>query len=272
MSVERRIAEHYTQDMLEEKILGTLRSAGKNPESLTPHDLEPLDNLHLGGRESIQELSAFMELRPGMHLLDVGSGLGGPARYFAENGYRVTGIDLTEEFVRVAMSFTSMMCLADKATFRQGSALDMPFESASFDGAYMTHVGMNIQDKSGLFREVARVLKRGARFAIFDIVRTSDGELPFPLPWALTVDSSFVASTDDYCRALESGGFQITHQRSRRQFALEVMEKRRAQAATGSVLAVHLLMGDNAPLMLKNVNQAIAAGTLEPVELVAVKS
>jgi len=272
MSVERQVAEHYTQDMLEQKILGTLRGTGKNPEWLTPQDLEPLDNLHLGGRESIQELSAFMDLRPDMHLLDVGCGLGGPARYFAEHGYQVTGIDLTEESVRVATSLTSMMRLAGKATFRQGSALEMVFPSASFDGAYMIHVGMNIQDKSGLFREVARVLKPGARFAIFDILRTSDVELPFPLPWALTVDSSFVASTDDYCRALESAGFQIAHQRSRRQFALDVMEKRRAQAAAGTVLAVHLVMGDSAPLMLKNVNQAIAAGILDPVELVAVKS
>lgn len=272
MTIERQVAGHYTQDLLEQKILETLRNAGKNLESLTPHDLDALDNLHLGGRESIQELSAFMNLYPGMQLLDVGCGVGGPARYFAEHGYQVTGIDLTEEFIRLATNLTNLVRLADKASFQQGSALEMPFPSASFDGSYMIHVGMNIQDKAGLFREVARVLKPGARFAIFDILRTSDGDLPFPLPWAMTPETSFVSNADDYRRALEAAGLHLVHERSRRQFAIEVMEKRRRMVAAGSVLAVQLLMGESAPMMLKNVNQAIVTGTLEPVELVAVQT
>lgn len=272
MTIERQVAAHYTQELLENRILHAVRSAGKNPESLTPHDLDAFDNLHLGGRESIRELSAFMDLRPGMGLLDVGCGVGGPARYFAEHGCQVTGIDLTEEFIRVARSLTDMVRLADKASFHQGSALEMPFSSGSFEGAYMIHVGMNIEDKVGLFREVARVLRPGARFSIFDILRASEGELQFPVPWAVTPETSFVAKADDYRLALEAAGFHITHQRSRRQFAIDVMQKRRQQVATGSVLAVHLLMGENAPLMLKNVNYAIVAGIMEPVELVAIKS
>jgi ubiquinone/menaquinone biosynthesis C-methylase UbiE len=273
MTIERKVAEHYAQDLLEHKILDTLRGAGKDPASVTPHDLDALDNLHLGGRESIQELSAFMNLQPGMQLLDVGCGVGGPARYFAEHGCQVTGIDLTEEFIRVATSLTRLVRLADKASFRQGSALAMPFDSAAFDGAYVIHVGMNIQDKTGLFREVARVLKPGARFAIFDILRASAGDLQFPLPWAMTPETSFVANADDYRLALEAVGFHLVHQRSRRQFAIENMEKMRAQAASGSpqILGVHILMGEKAPLMLKNVNQAIVVGTLDPVELVAIK-
>ncbi|HTS06466.1 MAG TPA: class I SAM-dependent methyltransferase [Candidatus Eisenbacteria bacterium] len=271
MTIERQVAEHYTQDQLDEKILQAVRSAGKNPDSITPHDLDALDNLHLGGRESIQELSAFMDLRPGMHLLDVGCGVGGPARYFAEHGCHVTGIDLSEEFIRVATSLTHLVRLNDRASFQRGSALEMPFASASFDGAYMIHVGMNVSNKAGLFREVARVLKPAARFAIFDIIRTSDGELQFPVPWALTPETSFVANADDYRLALEAAGFKLSHQRSRRQFAIDVMQKRRQQAAAGSVLAVNLLMGEKTPLMLKNVNQSILAGTMEPVELVAIK-
>jgi len=148
----------------------------------------------------------------------------------------------------------------------------MPFPSASFDGSYMIHVGMNIQDKAGLFREVARMLKPGARFAIFDILRPSDGELLFPLPWAMTPETSFICTAHDYQCALEAAGLHLVHQRSRRQFAIEVMEKRRRMVAAGSVLAVHLLMGESAPLMLKNVNHAIVAGTLDPVELVAVRN
>jgi ubiquinone/menaquinone biosynthesis C-methylase UbiE len=273
MSVDQRVEEHYTREQLEQRILGALRRAGKNPEQLSSDDLEPLDNLHLGGRESIEELVQFMHLRPGMHLLDVGSGVGGPARYFAERqGCQVTGIDLTAEFVRAAASLTRMLKLDGKAQFRQGSALEMPFASATFDGAYMIHVGMNIEDKAGVFREVARVLKPGGRFTIFDIMRGGEGPLEFPMPWAMSAETSFVRSAEEYRNALKAAGLHIEHQRDRREFALEFMEKMRAAATGGAppVLGVHVLMGEQAPVMLKNVNTAIAVGTLVPVEIVAV--
>ena len=273
MNTDQRVEEHYTRDLLEQRIVGALRSAGKNPEQLSSDDLEPLDNLHLGGRESIEALAQFMHLRPGMHLLDVGSGVGGPARYFAEKGCQVTGIDLTAEFVQVAASLTRLLKLDGKAQFRQGSALEMPFPSATFDGAYMIHVGMNIEEKPGVFREVARVLKPGGRFAIFDIMRGGDGMSEFPMPWAMSAETSFVRSADEYRVALEAAGFRVEHQRDRHQFAMEVMEKMKAMATGGAppVLGVHVLMGEQAPVMLKNVNTAIAMGKLVPLEIVAVK-
>ena len=271
---ERQVADHYTADLLEQKIVDALRAAGKDTKSLSSHDLEPFDNLHMGGRESVQELAAVMELRPGMRLLDVGSGLGGPARFFAEHGCDVVGIDLSQEFVRVAENFTGMLRLTEKASFQQKSALEMSFDTGSFDGAYMIHVGMNLADKAGVFREVARVLKPRGRFAIFDILRATDEELQFPLPWAVTSETSFVQGEDEYRDALQANGFHIAHRRSRRQFALDLMAKMRAQAAEGKPpqIGVHIVMGEQAPLMLKNVNQAIAAGKLEPIELVAVRS
>jgi ubiquinone/menaquinone biosynthesis C-methylase UbiE len=272
MNVEQQVATHYTRGMLEQKILGALRSAGKNVEQLSSRDLELLDNLHVGGREAIDGLADFMELNPGMLLLDVGCGIGGPARYFAERGCHVTGLDLTDEFVRVASSLTRLLKLDGTVQFRQGSALEMPFSPATFDGAYMIHVGMNIQDKVGIFREVARVLKRGGRFAIFDLMLKGNGAIEFPMPWAVNAETSFVSTVEDYRQALERAGFRIDHERERRQFALEFMEKMRERASAGSppVLGVHILMGEQAPLMLKNVNQAIAAGALEPVELMAI--
>jgi ubiquinone/menaquinone biosynthesis C-methylase UbiE len=259
MNVEQQVATHYTRGMLEQKILGALRSAGKNVEQLSSRDLELLDNLHVGGREAIEGLAGFMELSPGLRLLDVGCGIGGPARYFAERGCQVTGL-------------TRLLKLDGTVEFRQGSALDMPFSPATFDGAYMIHVGMNIQDKVGIFREVARVLKRGGRFAIFDLMLKGNGAIEFPMPWAVNAETSFVSTVEDYRQALERTGFRIDHERERRQFALEFMEKMRERASAGSppVLGVHILMGEQAPLMLKNVNQAMAARALEPVELVAI--
>ena len=99
MNIEQKVATYYTHEKLEDKILGMLGSAGKNIDQLRADDLSAIDEFHLGGREATQALSDFMQLRPGMHLLDVGCGIGGPARYFAERGCQVTGIDLTEEFV-----------------------------------------------------------------------------------------------------------------------------------------------------------------------------
>jgi ubiquinone/menaquinone biosynthesis C-methylase UbiE len=274
MGIEQQVAEYYSRGSLEEKILRTLRSAGKNVEQLSSDDLAPIDNFHVGGREATADLAGFMGLRAGMHLLDIGCGIGGPARFFAGQGYHVTGIDVTEEFVRVAGSLTRLVKLDEHAQFRQASALDLPFEPGTFDGAYMIHVGMNIADKAGVFREVARVLKRGGRFAIFDIMSSGNGALQFPLPWATDPATSFVASAEDYRHALEAAGFRIDHQRERRQFAIEFTKTMMERIAASSVpvLGVHLLMGEQAPLMLKNVMSAIGSGALEPVELVAERS
>ena len=214
MNVEQQVSAHYTRGMLEQKILGAMRSAGKNVEQLSTTDLEALDNLHVGAREAIEDLAGFMGVSAGMHLLDVGCGIGGPARYFAERGCKVTGLDLSEEFVRVAESLTRLLKLDDRAQFRQGSALEMPFSSGTFDGAYMIHVGMNLQDKAGVFREVARVLKRGGRFAIFDIMLKESESLEFPMPWAVNAATSFVSNVEDYRQALESSSFRVDHQRS----------------------------------------------------------
>ena len=271
MNVEGQVAAHYTPGMLEEKILGALRAAGKNVEQLSEVDLEMLDSFHVGGHEATSALAGVLAVQSGAHLLDVGCGIGGPARVFAEQGYDVTGIDLSEEFVGVAESLTRRVKLAGRAHFRQGSALKLPFDPESFDGAFTIHAAMNIEDKAGVFREVRRVLKPGGRFGIFDIMGAGNENLTFPLPWAVDPGISFVASEQEYRDALESAGFRIDHERDRRAFAVEFMHRLRDRAAAGAtpVLGVHLLMGEQAPAMLRNVSAAMESGTLRPVELVA---
>src|SRR6267378_3998728 len=176
MSTEAAVAGHYGRGRLAESILAAVAREGKDPEKLTAADLAAVDEFHVGGIEATQELARHMELRAGLRLLDVGSGIGGPARHFAgEHSCRVTGIDLTEEFVRVAGNLTKRTKLDGLAEFQQGSALDMPFERGTFDGAYMIHVAMNIADKAGIFREVRRVVKAEGLFTIFDIVSTGVG-------------------------------------------------------------------------------------------------
>lgn len=270
MNVEEQVASYYGHGRLEERILGALARAGKNMDQLSIADLALLDNFHVGGLESTETLAGVMDLRAGMHLLDVGCGIGGPARYFTERGCRVTGVDLTDEFVRVAQSLSRMLKLDGKTEFRQGSALALPFEDGIFDGAYMIHVGMNLKDKAGVFREIARVLKPGGFFALFDIMQKGKGTFDFPVPWAATPDTSFVEPAENYKRALETAGFRIQHERDRTQYALDFMQRMRAQSAP-PVLGVHLLMGEQAPVMLKNVMMAFASGNSGPVEMVATR-
>src|SRR5262249_38363869 len=152
----------------------------------------------------------------------------------------------------------------------QGSALALPFESATFDRAYTIHVCMNIADKPQLFREARRVLKQDGLFAIFDLVRVGEGPIRYPVPWALIEETSFGASVNDYRDALTAANFQVVHERRRAAFAIEFMQRMFARMAQGGppVLGLHLLMGEQTKVMLTNVFAMIQAGILEPVELV----
>jgi ubiquinone/menaquinone biosynthesis C-methylase UbiE len=272
MSTEAAVAGHYGREGLVQRILDAVVREGKDPEKLAAIDLAAADEFHVGGIDATQELAAHMELRPGMRLLDVGSGIGGPARYFAaEHGCKVTGIDLTEEFVQVARKLTARTKLVASVEFRQGSALELPFDAGSFDGAYMIHVGMNIADKAGIFREVRRVLKAGARFTIFDFVRTGDGPMRYPVPWAASEATSFVVKVEGYREALKKGGFHIAQERARKQFAVEFTERVMARMKQGGppALGIHLLLGEKAPAMAANILAMMKESILEPVELYA---
>jgi ubiquinone/menaquinone biosynthesis C-methylase UbiE len=273
VSIEAKVAGHYTRGRLEDAILQAVAKAGKDPARLTAEDLAPVDEFHVGGIEATKDLAAQMDLRPEFCLLDIGCGIGGPARYFAaQHGCKVTGVDLTEEFVQVAKSLTRRIKLDHLAEFHHASALALPFGPRTFDRAYMIHVGMNIADKAALYCEVRRVLKPGGLFAIFDIMRAAGGSLRFPVPWALTEDTSFVAEVHAYRDALEAAGFRVTHQRGRRAFAIEFIVRNMARMAQGGppALGIHLLVGEAAKPMLNNVLAMMEQGILDPVELCAV--
>jgi SAM-dependent methyltransferase len=272
MDTEEAVAQHYTHGSLEQTILDALTQSGKDPDKLAPADLAPVDELHIGGLQATAEVASGMKAATGQHLLDVGCGIGGPARFFAqERGCRVTGIDLTEDYVRVANALSKRVGLNDRASFRRGSALDLPFAGKSFDGAYMLHVGMNIQDKARLFSEVRRVLKPNAAFAVYDAMRDAgEGELGFPVPWASRPDHSFVESAAAYARLLEAAGFTIEKTRNRRDAALEFFHGMRANAAAGPApLGPHIVLGASTPQMFASVVDGLERGLVAPVEIIA---
>lgn len=277
MSAEAKVAGHYGRGGLEDAILAAVRREEKDPERLTAADLAAVDEFHVGGLEATQELAAQMELRPSMRLLDIGCGIEGPARYFADKHCcEVTGVDLTPEFVHVANELTRRVKLNHLAEFRQASALELPFEPNSFDGAYMLHVGMNIADKPGIFREVRRVLKAGSLFTIYDILFGDEGPtgkraIQYPVPWALSEETSFVGTAKEYRDALQKAGFGIVQERARTEFAIAFTERVMARMAQGGppALGLQLLIGEKTPLMLKGVLAMMKEGVLKPVELYA---
>lgn len=272
MATEQEVSEHYRHGALEEAILAALARAGKDVEKLVAADLAALDEFHLGWLPATAALAEDLGCGDGTHVLDIGAGIGGPARYLAEaRGCHVTGIDLGEEYVSVATSLTQRCGLSGKVTFRQASALALPFPEASFDAAVLIHVGMNIADKQRLFAEARRVLKPTARFVIYDVMRSADGEIPYPTPWAAAPATSFVEPAAAYRDLLSASGFTIESEFSRRDQALALWREMQARRKTEGppVLGLHVLIGPEAPVRLANVIGALEKGTVAPIQISA---
>lgn len=272
--IEEQVARHYGRDGLEQAILDALRAAGRDVEQLAAADLAGADEFHLGWKPATVELATDLALAPGMRVLDIGSGLGGPARHFAEaHGCRVDGVDLTESYVACAAALTRRCGLADRVRFHQASALALPFAGACFDRATMIHVGMNIADKAALLAEAARVLKPGGLFCVYDVMRTRPGAIPYPMPWAESEATSFVETPESYRRLLAEAGLDPVQERDRRAFSLELWRGMREQAARQgpSPLSLHILMGPATPQRIGNVMAALEEGLIAPVQMIAAR-
>ena len=271
MNLEQTVARHYAHGSLEQAILEALAAAGKDVNRLSPADLAPVDEFHVGGRPATIAFAGQLGVRSGMRLLDVGCGLGGAARYFAhEHGCHVTGIDLSDEYVAVANALAARVGLADRVSCQQGSALALPFAPGSFDAAYLLHVGMNIENKSGLFAEIRRVLAPSGTLGIYDVMRLGAGDLSYPAPWASSPEASFVADAATYRRLLEAAGFDVLKERNRRDFALEIFRQMRERGASGrpAPLGLHIVMGDNAAQKVANMTNDIHRGLIAPTEMI----
>lgn len=275
MSTDPEIIRHYSRQDLLSRLNAALLEDGADPDHPTPDTLAPYDQFHGRGLDATVEIAGLMRAGAGDHLLDIGSGIGGPARFFARRfGCRVTGIDLTPEFCSVARHLTRLLALDDRVTFEVGDALAMPFGAAGFDGAYSMNVSMNIADKSAFYREIHRVLKPGAWLVLSELARGEGGEMEYPTPWARSARTSFLSTPDETQRGLLAAGFDVVRLQSTREQALAFGAHSRALVARGEKpphRAVMLIHGDIAGQAMANVGRGLAERSIDPIEVLCRK-
>lgn len=271
MGTDADISRYYTRGDLLERLHAALLGDGIDPDHPTIETLAPFDQFHGRGLEATEEVADVLAVAATDHLLDVGSGIGGPARYIADRfGCRVTGIDLTAEFCDVARHLTQMLGLEDRVAFEQGDALAMPFADASFDGAYSMNVSMNIADKAGFYKEIHRVLRPGAWLVLIEIAQGPNGSLDYPTPWAQTAESSFLVTPSETAEALEASGFTDLKSRDTAKKSLAFGARSRAMVERGEkppYRAVQLIHGDLAAEAIANSSRGIAEARIIPIEV-----
>ena len=275
MADESRISAHYSRGDLLGRLNKALRDDGVDPFRPDIEGLAPYDQFHGRGLEATQEMAESLAIAATDHILDVGSGIGGPARYLARRfGCRITGIDLTPEFCEVARHLSRLLQMDDNVRFEVGNALAMPFADATFDGAYSMNVSMNIADKAAFYREIRRVLKPGGWLMLSEIAKGPAAGLDYPTPWARVAETSFLATPEDTLRELGHAGFEVMHHRDTREQTLAFGARSKAMVERGEKpphRAVQLIHGEIAKQAMANTARGLAERQIIPIEILGRK-
>ncbi len=271
MKSDRRIVDHYSRAGLLDRLNAALIEDGVDPARPRLDELAPYDQFHGRGLEATEEIAALLQVSAADHLLDVGSGIGGPARTLAQRlGCRVTGIDLTAEFCAVARHLTRLTGLDSKVDFELGDALAMPFADASFDGAYSMNVSMNIADKGALYAEIRRVVKPGGWLLLSELAQGPGGPVDYPTPWAASAATSFLWTPARTRQGLEAAGFEIVRVRDTAAEARAYGARSRALVERGQKpphRAVQLIHGEVAAAAMRNSARGVAESRIVPLEI-----
>ena len=270
---EQQLRQHYHHGTLLRAIDDAFRAAGQDPLSLHWQDLSALEEFHLGGRRATQHLCDQLALQAGQRVLDFGCGIGGTARFlFRHYGCDVIGIDLSGEYIRTGQILNQRLGVAEHIELLQGGSVDV-VSAQAVDAALILHVGMNLPDKTLVFRQLANLLSSGACLGIYDVVRCGDGALTYPLPWATDAQHCFVDTETHYMRALRDAGFYVRQCQDRSAAALRALARSSAStpSSTASKPALSVLLGDGADIKFANLFRAVQRGDLAPIEIIAVR-
>ena len=266
------IERHYGRGDLLDRILTALDHAGHRGREFSPEILGPIEHLHTGGLAFTRDQAHRIGLDWSMRVLDLGCGIGGPARYLASTyDCDVVGVDVTAEFIDVARSLTEFSGLAGRVSFQCADAVCIPFEDGSFDAVFCQNLSMNVEDKARLFAEARRVLRPGGRFSSADHTQGPGGRPYYPTGWAGSDQDSFLVTPSEMRRLLEHSGFRILEWRDHSSDVLTAIKKSRAtpvDCASGA-LGLHVVLGDDYPQRQENLRRGIAEGRLVYVSVLA---
>jgi SAM-dependent methyltransferase len=263
---------HYGRANLGDAILEGLRRVGKDPAALAPDDLAPVDQFHTRGKEATLELARVAGLAAGTAVIDLGGGLGGPARTLAGLGCRVTVLDLTAEYCQVGANLTRRTGLGDRVRFVRGDATAPPFAPAGFDVVWTQHSSMNVEDKAALYRASHGLLRPGGRLALYEIMAgLAPGPIHFPVPWARDPAWSFLRPAPAVRALLHDVGFREVAWADHTAAAVDWFRQRAAavgKAAAPPPLGFHLLLGGDVGVMFANQVRNLEEGRIAVIQAV----
>lgn len=268
------IHDYYSPNDLYNKIVNALNKLGKDLSKVTLDELQPVDEFHIRGDAATKELIKLSGFTPDMHILDVGCGIGGSTRRLShQTGCRVTGIDLSEEYIDTAERLTRLLDMQSKVKFLATSALSLPFDDDSFDGAWSLQMNMNVEDKLTWLKETCRVLKPGARAVLYEVCGNKNTPPYFPVPWAQDSSMSFLVPPESFRHVVTSAGFDIAVWNDKTDLAQQAFAN--VAEPVGEpvlpILGVHLLVGNDIKAKAYNLHRNLDEERVSLIEAVAVK-
>jgi SAM-dependent methyltransferase len=274
MTNEKAIADHWGRGDIYALIVSALEKMSKSLDAVTLEDLAPVDHFHARGFPATVELADQLPIKVGQHIVDIGCGLGGPARYMAKRFQcRVSGIDITQPFVDAANKLTALLRMEDQVTIQQGDGQDLPYGDAMFDGAYTQHVTMNVANRQTFFAEAFRVLRNGAFFALTEHGLGSKGNPHYPLPWSVDGSGAYLVTPAETQALLEAAGFEdiVLEDTGAKYVAGYKTAIERAEKGVLPPLGVHILMGETALQKTRNAARNIEEGRTHPIQVLCRK-
>ncbi len=274
MTNGQAIADHWASGDVYGRIVAALTRAGKRLDSVTVEDLAPVDHVHAGGLAATVKLAERLGIQPGQRVLDIGCGLGGPARYIATRfGCTVSGIDITPPFVEAANRLTALLRLAGRVVIQQGDALRLPYPDEAFDAVYTQHVTMNVADRPRFFAEAYRVLKAGGFFGLTEHGLGATGQPHHPVPWSADGTGAYLVSPAETRTILERTGFRdIVVEDTGPEYLAGyrgVIEK--AESGALPPLGLHVVLGESILEKTRNSARNIAEGRTHPIQVLCRK-